>query len=102
MSVRESFVERFGEEQASLIEGAVESHSNMIPWPQDKGSDPFKWVVLRAIGFECVTQYKEAHGITVDEGELRDWCLNEGNLSSHDGDFDFLAAFAGIYEGWVK
>ena len=101
MSVRDSFVKKFGEAEASKFEVAAESHKNGIHDKQ--GSDPFKWVILICIGSECFTnpRYRAYHGITADAEEVRQWCLQHGDLASHDGDCDFLALCANAYEPYL-
>ena len=101
-SVRNSFVARFGEEQASLIEAAARKHQNGI---HDKmGSDPFKWSICIAIGFQCVenTAYKKYHAITVPFPAFKKWVKTEGHLDTHDGDVDFIALFAGTYDEYMR
>ena len=99
-SVRESFVARFGEDQAKAIEDAAEMHKNGVH--DNPGSDYFKWAILIAIGHECLSRFATSHGITVAEEDVRTWALEEGDLGSHDGDFDYLAAAVGAYKGWVR
>jgi hypothetical protein len=94
MTVRDSFEARFGADQADAIVAAAEGHH-----PGDnRGSDPFKWAALIALGFQCVERYADSHGITVTNEEFREWCVADGDLGTHDGDFDYLAAFVGTYE----
>jgi hypothetical protein len=101
--VRDAFAARFGEDQAAALEAAAEMHANE-PNSGNRGSDPFKWVIAICIGYQCfeVGSYREHHGITADFGEVRQWVLEHGDLASHDGDVDYLSAFCGAYEGWVK
>jgi hypothetical protein len=99
-SVREAFVQRFGEANAAAIETAAEMHDNEVH--NDRGSDPFKWALCIAIGYECVGRYRDDHGITVDPNELKPWVYEHADLANHDGDFDFLAAAVGEYEGWFQ
>lgn len=100
---RDSFVSRFGEDQAARIEACAEEHSNGIN-SENKGADPFKWACLIAIGYSCVSdaRFAEYHGITVPNDEFRAWCLSDGDLGSHDGDCDYVALLAGAYDSYIK
>lgn len=102
MSIREAFVERFGEDQAAAIYAAAESHGNDIN-NTNLGSDPFKWALLVAIGYQCmeIDGYREHHGITAPWVDLKQWIIWHADLASHDGDCDFLAAFVGAYNEYV-
>ncbi len=98
-SIRGHFVETFGEDLAAAIERAAESH--ITPYnANNRGSDPFKWALLITIGYQCfeVDAYREFHGITgATYEQIRDWIKEHGDLASHDGDFDSVAAFCGLY-----
>ena len=102
MSVRASFVERFGEDQAAAIEAAAEKHENGIN-SVNKGSDPFKWACLIAIGYQCaeVGSYREEHGITAPWGEVRQWLKESAELHTHNGDCDYLALMCGKYNEYM-
>jgi len=99
MSVRDSFVQHFGEDQAAAIEAAAAYHND----GGNKGSDPFKWAVAFAIGYECfsVDRYREYHGITASADKVRQWIKDCGELASHDGDFDVISMLAGVYNEYV-
>ncbi len=101
MSVRESFVEHFGEVQAYQIEEAAKEHKNGIH--DDTGSDPFKWACCIVIGYQCVEEeaYRTHHAITVPFADFKQWCVDHGELRSHDGAFDYLAAFVGAYDEFM-
>lgn len=106
MSVRASFVARFGEADAKAVESAAWGHTQVdghgIHDNDNHGSDPFKYAFLTAIGWECVGRFREDHGITAATEDMRDWALTEGDLGSHDGDVpDYLAAICGAYEPWL-
>ena len=70
---------------------------------RNRGSDPFKWVLLVAIGFECmsVDSFREFHGITLPFDEVKDWIRNFAELGSHDGDCDYLSLFSGEYKDFI-
>lgn len=102
MSVRDSFVARFGEDEAQRFEAAANQHGNGLNYAR-KGSDPFKWVVAIVIGYQCaeVEGYRGIHGITSSWDEVKDWIKTDANLASHDGDVDYLSVFAGVYNEYV-
>lgn len=99
-SVRESFVAVFGEEEAQALEEAALEHANGTN-DLSKGSDPFKWTILMVIGYQCAEKYSEYHKINAPWEQIKDWAKLEGNLESHDGDCDFLAMLAGIYDEYL-
>ena len=101
MSVRESFVTRFGESDAAAIEAAAEEHKNGVH--DEPGSDYFRWAIAIAIGYQCaeLDRYREYHGIAAPWAEIKDWIKTDGDLAHHDGDSDMLALFAGVYNEYV-
>jgi hypothetical protein len=107
VTVRESFVARFGEDQAVAIENASRDHMTMdssIHAEDSLGSDPFKYHFLNAVSYECISRprFREHHGITADLDAMRDWALTEGDLGGHDGDVpDYLALLVGVYDEWI-
>ena len=103
MSIRDSFVEEFGEEQARCIEAAA-NHHNYVGMYNNKGSDPFKWAILVCISYQCmeIEEYRNNHGITVPFEQLQNWAVTKGNLNKYDGDYDSLSMLAGIYNKWLK
>ena len=100
MSIRAAFVEAFSEEDATAIEAAAVEHLNAAH--DDRGSDPFKWALSIAIGYECMGRFAEYHGVSADEDDIKAWVFEHGDLASHDGDCDYFAMMAGAYDGWVK
>ena len=102
MSIRESFVEHFGEDQAVAIERAAKEHGTEIG-ATDRGSDPFKWAICICIGFECMSAegYREYHGITAPWDKIDGWIKLHANLAEHDGDIDCLGALAGCYDAYM-
>jgi len=101
MSVRESFVARFGEGQAAAIEAAAEGHKNGCH--DNPGSDYFRWAIAICIGFECMSNdsYRTDHGITAPWDEIRAWIKADARLAEHDGDSDYLALFCGHYNEFM-
>ena len=105
MSARDLFVARFGEADAARLEAAADEHLAQ-GWGEhaedSRGSDPFRYVLLTCIAFECVGRYASAHGIEAHEDDMREWALKEADLAHHDGDVpDYLALMAGMYVPWV-
>lgn len=109
MSVREHFVQTFGEEQAQLLEAAHKFHTDSS-WllPQFRttrkvGSDPFKDTLAIVIGYQCVQKerFRKEHGITIAFEDFFEWVRQHGDLESHDGDFDGISLFAGVYPPWI-
>jgi hypothetical protein len=123
VGVREKFVERFGEDQALAVEKAAEMHAEEInpangilaalsgliddkpqftrgDYRTDRGSDPFKWALMMAVSYECVSkdEYREFHGITTPWSELRDWIAEHGDMISYDGVWDPGAKAIGAFD----
>lgn len=100
-SLRDEFVQKFGEADATRIERAAAEHKNGI---HDKpGSDPFRWALAICVGYECCTseRYAKYHGI--ENGPAIDaWMRENAVLHEHDGDVDYLAVFAGAYQPYVR
>ena len=76
VSKRESFVARFGEDQACAIEKAAEGHKNGIL--VNPGNDPFRWAIAICIGYQCMEK------------------------EEYSGDVAYVGLFASAYNGWVK
>ena len=106
MSVRESFVQHFGEEQATRIEEASLGHQNDDPinHANDKwGPDPFKYHLLNCISHQCLDVWAEYHGITVPVAEVKAWVLEYADLYHYEGDIpDYIGALAGAYNPWIN
>lgn len=102
MSIREAFVAKFGEDQAAAIEAAANEHANGVN-DQNKGTDPFKWALLIAIGYQCAEKasYREYHGIAAPWDEVKQWMKDHADLASHDGDCDYLSLLAGSYNEYM-
>lgn len=102
MSVRESYVQTFGEQEAAALEAAAEEHKNGVH--DEYGTDPFRWAVVIAIGYQCaeVPQYRNHHGIKAPWEDIRQWIIDHGDLANHDGDVDYLSLMAGKYTEYVE
>lgn len=102
-SVRGSFVEQFGEDQAAALERAAEGHANGIN-SERRGDDPFKWAILIAIGYQCAEKedFRDYHGITAPWDEVKAWIKAHADLASHNGDCDFICLFVGGYNDFVQ
>ncbi len=102
-STRSSFVEHFGEEQACAIEDAASEHVNESN-SANRGSDHFRWCISIVIGYNCVKEdrFREHHKITIPFDKFQEWVKTHGDLGKHDGDFDYLAFFAGVYNEYCE
>jgi len=93
-SIREKFVNEFGEEFARKLEVCADTHSNGIN-SANKGSDPFKWVLLICIGYQCFEKkgYRIYHGLPLKPSftTLKKWIRENADLGTHNGDCDYLA-----------
>ena len=100
---RNSYVQKFGEEEALAIEEAAIRHVNEYN-SANKGSDLFRWAICIVIGYQCaeIEAYREEHRIKAPWGEIRQWIKREGDLANHDGDLDYLALCAGVYDEYVE
>lgn len=102
MSIRLSFVQHFGEEDATRIEEASIGHLEDPHKTDTWGSDPFRYHLMNAIGHECVGRFRQHHGIVATEQAMREWCKLHGDLLSHDGDQpDYIGLLAGAYYPWI-
>jgi len=101
-SVKESFIKKFGKEEAEKIEKAAQEHENGVN-NGNKGRDPFKWAILICLGYECISKdgYRDYHGITTPWPELKKWIKRSAKLHTHDGDCDYLSLFAGVYNEYM-
>jgi hypothetical protein len=110
MTIRTSFVEHFGEENATKIEEAALMHMAEGPLPvpsvhakDDWGPDPFRYLFLTCIARDCLTRWREWHGIKVEYEDLLAWSLEHADLHAHEGDLpDYMAALAGAYNPWIN
>lgn len=101
MTFRDEFVEKFGEHNALKIEWAAQSHMNGAH--DILGSDPFRWAILICIGSECISRFADHHKITCSWPDVREWLLTKKEyICAHDGDFDYIAAFCGAYDEFVR
>lgn len=100
-SVREGFVQLFGEDLAAAIDRAANEHGDS--WSsgnKGRGSDEFKWALCQCIGFDCIVkpQYMIHHEINPEAGPaIKQWIREHGELDTHDGDVDILALMTGAY-----
>jgi len=110
MSIRDSFVEHFGEDNAVRVEEAALMHMSEGPFPHldphadDKwGSDHFKYLFLVCIARDCFTRWRAWHTMDMSYEDVLAWALEHGDLHDFDGDVpDFLALMAGAYNPWIN
>ncbi len=106
MSIRESFVARFGEDNATHVEEAAISHM-AVPYTIHKddkwGSDPFKYLFLVCISHDCFTKWRGYHQIDASYEDILDWALKDGDLKHYEGDIpDYIALLIGAYNPWIN
>jgi hypothetical protein len=110
MTIRTSFVEHFGEENAVRVEEAALAHLAEGPFPHldvhadDKwGPDPFGYLFLVCIGRDCFTRWRKWHKMTPEYEEILAWALEHANLHEFEGDLpDYMAMLAGAYNPWIN
>lgn len=109
MTVRNQFVERFGEENATRIEEASLTHTQdpsyqSVHKDDDWGSDPFQYHLMTCVSRRCFEhQGGETHGFTFTREEVRQWAVEEGRLHEYDGDVpDYIGLLAGAYANWIN
>lgn len=95
----QKFADKFGTDQADAVMRAANQHDNDVHG--NRGSDPFRWAISIALGYECIGRFAADHGITADLDDVRAWIKAEADLGSHDGDVDFLAALCGVYDEFI-
>ncbi len=103
MTIRDRFTEKFSDDLATKIEDAANDHGNGVN-NKNKGADPFKWALLICIGYQCfeVERFRKHHGITEASYEdIKRWIINNAELDTHDGDFDYISLLAGVYDKFM-
>ena len=100
MSIRDKFVEDFGEEAAAAIESAAHQHGNGIN-NQNIGSDPFRHSIVVCLGYECMSKYKKEYGIKPAWARVKKWIKDNGQLDKHDGDCDYIFLMTGGYSEYM-
>jgi hypothetical protein len=109
MTVRDSFAQHFGEENALRVEEASVGHIN-DPGAQEVhaddqwGTDPFRYHLMNCISHDCFTTFAAFHGFTdLTVEEVRAWAVEHADLHEMDGDIpDYLGLFAGAYHPWMN
>lgn len=98
--LRERFVARFGSGLAETIERAIEDHAKKYPLVLDRGSDPFRFALVWAVGFECLVNpaFRREHGITTPWADLAVWIRAEADLASYDGTMDLAGRGFGSFD----
>ena len=98
--LRARFAARFGTDLAEKIERAAEHHTKVLPAPLSQGSDPFRFALVWAIGFECLTRpaFRREHGITAPWADLSAWIRDEADLASYDGTMDLAGRGFGLFD----
>jgi hypothetical protein len=98
--LRDRFVAAFGEPLAVSIEAAVERHLPDLRVALERGSDPFRFALVWAVGLECLSdrRFRSDHGVVVPWELLRDWLVDAELLNGFDGTMDFGARAAGLFD----
>ncbi len=99
-NLRDRFAATFGEHLAVSIEAAVERHVPALRIPLERGSDPFRFALIWAVGLECLSrpEFRAEHGIPVPWEMLRDWIRDADLLAGYDGTFDFGGRGMGLFD----
>jgi hypothetical protein len=98
--LRARFVARFGSDLAETVERAAEHHTKVLPAPLVRGSDPFRFAIVWAIGFECLSrpEFRLEHGITASWADLLGWIRDEADIASFDGTMDMSGRGRGLFD----
>jgi hypothetical protein len=103
---RAAFAEKFGEDNTARIEAAAADHRDPCAMGDErgKGSDDFRWALLVALSYDCMTKFAESHGFTPEWAAVDAWMKEPAQrewFAAHDGDVDFLGVFLGIYTPYM-
>ena len=100
IDLRARFAARFGEDLAERLEAAIEYHVARYPMPLDRGSVPFRFVLVWRIGFGCLLDpaYRRAHGVAAPWADLAEWIRAEADLASYDGTPDLAGRALGSFD----
>ena len=99
--IKERFIKQFGDEEANKIIDAALSHGNGVN-NNNYGSSKFRWAITICLGYDCMTTYRDDHGIKPPWEELKQWIKDYADLGSHDGDVDYISAFCGVYDEFIN
>jgi hypothetical protein len=122
MTIRDSFVEHFGEECATRLEEASIGHLNDLATAQREasqildlpnipyvheydswGDDPFMYHFMNAIARECMGRFAQWHGIEGELSEFQAWSREHADLHTFAGDPpDYIALMVGAYYSWIN
>lgn len=89
--VYDSFVARFGAEDAAKMFAAAREHATDDAQglatlaellagvrPQEPDGGSFVWALAMCISYECLERFREAHGFSATTDALKDWFRSEG------------------------
>jgi hypothetical protein len=98
--LRTRFAARFGEDLTVTVETVAEHHTKVIPGPMDRGSDEFRWALVWALGWECLTrpEFRLEHGVTTPWADLAVWIHDEADLANYDGTMDLAGRGLGLFD----
>lgn len=87
MTLRESFVRQFGEQEARTVEASAKFH--IVPMGQSyrKGSDPFLHDVMACVCFCCfeTDSARHHHGFRALLPDIKRWIFEECDFGQYDG-----------------
>ncbi len=102
-SIRDKFVKEFGEGLAEQLEAAAMYHGYSVG--VNMGSDPFKWVLLTCIDFQCFEKdrFRKFHGIPKKPSYtvLKRWIRDNAELGTHDGNYNRFMLASGAYDYYL-
>jgi hypothetical protein len=98
--LRSRFAARFGEALAVSLEEAVDAHVAKLAFVVERGSSPFRFTLVWAVGLECLSraQFREEHGVTAAWSDLCIWIRQHADLASFDGTFDWAGRAIGQFD----
>ena len=98
--LRSRFAARFGEALAVSLEDAVDAHVAKLGLVIERGSSPFRFTLVWAIGLECLSrpQFRDEHDVTASRSDLRIWFREHADLASFDGTFDWAGRAVGEFD----
>jgi hypothetical protein len=98
--LRARFIATFGLDLTETIEAVAEHHTKVMLAVLDRGSDPFRFAIVWAIGFACLTRpgFRLEHGVTAPWADLLGWICDEAGLASFDGTMDLSGRGRGLFD----
>ncbi len=80
--IRDSYVAKFGEQEATAIEAAANQHADRGDTIHTyKEGDRFKWALCVTSDFGCYEDYRKEHGIEAPADQIKKFALEECDLN---------------------